>query len=181
MARRRKRRARRNPAGGIGKRFTGNLKELMSRKTLVNASIVAAGSVATPVAAGILEAMLNRAKAGMIKEGGMMSKALELFSAAGIATVAMALIRDPKIGQLMLLGGASGVVGDVVTETALPALGLRDYLTANQLGMRDYVTTGQLRRSGVADYLQYRGGMRDYASADAVASARTAGSQGEDF
>ena len=173
-------------AKSVGKTLTANLKELVSMSTLKDGAILASGTVATPIVSGIIQNIINKAKPGAIAVGGAGSKILDLGSSAVIATIAALLTKSANVARLMMLGGMSGVMSDIASESILPMVGLGDYIDPRQLN--DYLTMGP----GVSDFLtmtpgmndfltEQQMGMNDYASVEQVAAAGPSTDSGETF
>lgn len=176
-------------AKGITKSLGENLRELISMDTLKDGAFIAGGSVSTSVLAGVAVNMINKAGKVAINPKSPVAKIIELLTSAGVATIGTMITKKASVGRLMMLGGMSAVMNDIVVESVLPTLSPSDYIDPSQ--MSDYLTLPP----GMKDYLQVPGsrqmndylsvdqarGVSDYASVQQVASAVTAGGSGEDF
>ena len=141
-----------------------SLKMLVAKETLVEGSQIAAGSVATPLVSGVITALLNRVKSGLVKDSGLVSRGVDFISAAVTASLAGIISKNPKVVGNVLLGGISGTLSDIASNNLLPAINLGEYLTTEQLG--EYLTTNQLG---------------DYVTVESTKNAQVANSMDESF
>jgi len=137
--------ARRNPGSGITGKFMANVKELWSMDTLKKAGYVAAGSVATPILAGVIKGLVNKNKT-ILPETGLGGAAVNLGVTALYTAALSMFIKNKDVSKYMFLGGVAGVVSDIAAEQILPRLGLSDYLVADYLtqGVSGYATTEEI-------------------------------------
>lgn len=143
-----RRKIRRNQ-GGFVERLTGNLRELTSMDFLKRSGQVAIGSVSTPVVSGVVTGLANRFSPGLVAEGGLVSRGVDLLSAGLTAALTSVVVKDPEFITNVLLGGVSGIASDVASDTLLPAFNLGEFLTQEEIsslsgtGMGEYLTTSQ--------------------------------------
>jgi len=150
-----------------GKPFKESLDLLKDSTTWKEAGLVAGGSMLAPIAGGLISGIVNKVSPIKVSPQGWGAKGMDLVGAAVVTGLGVAFF-GANVGRYLGLGGLAGVVSDTANDTIVPALGLSDFLTeedVNSGSMRDFFTEEDM--------------LSDFATDDEVVDADVAGSYGE--